>query len=470
MIYALGGLFITTAILLAVVFHTLRSRNSWRIQCEQLINSNALLHERNQFFQRIEAEFEQAKADNHRLSIENSELRQAIKYEREAYQEKLKTYQDLQQQIEQSLKNTTQQALLSNNDAFLNLAKNTFEQLMETTKQDLNHRQQHIGSLFDPVHKTLSQVDEKLQALEKDRITAYVDLRRQIQEMSSTQTQLKNETSNLVKALRTPVARGQWGEIQLKRVVEISGMLSHCDFIEQKSSEDGKLRPDLIINLPGGKNIVVDAKTALSAYLEAHEEEDEQKRNAFLVQHAQQVRNHIRILSQKAYWDQFQPSPEFVVMFLPAESFFSAALEKDPSLIEVGVKEKVILATPTTLIALLRSVAYGWRQESLTENAQHVSELGRELYKRLSDMTSHLTKLGKNVNQVVESYNQTIGTFERRVLVSARKMTDLDNLLDRTALNTPSILENNPRVLQIIHDSPDNPTLTEGEDSEKTII
>jgi DNA recombination protein RmuC len=227
-------------------------------------------------------------------------------------------------------------------------------------------------------------------------------------------------------------------------------MISHCDFIEQARVDEGRLRPDMVVNLPGGKKIIVDAKTPLAAYLESLEALEDSQRRFHLEEHARQVRSHIRSLSQRAYWEQFQPTPEFVVMFLPGEAFFSAALEKDPSLIEVGVQERVILATPTTLIALLRAVAFGWRQENIAENARLISDLGKELYKRLDDMNESLHRMGRNIRQVVDGYNQTVGTFERRVLVSARKLNELDSSLKQDALQTPNPLDSTPRSVQSI--------------------
>jgi DNA recombination protein RmuC len=271
----------------------------------------------------------------------------------------------------------------------------------------------------------------------------------QVQMLKETQLQLRDRTDNLVRALGTPQVRGRWGEMQLRRVVELAGMVNYCDFYEQTStsSDSGRLRPDMLIRLPGGKTVVIDAKAPLAALLDALEAKDDATRATKLRDHARQLRDHIKALSQKSYWEQFQPAPEFVILFLPGETFFNAALEQDPALIENGVEQRVIIATPTTLIALLKAVAYGWRQEALADNAQKISALGKELYARLSTMGGHLGALGKALGSAVERYNQAIASFESRVLVSARRFEELEATGTTAAIEEIPPVDASPRQL-----------------------
>jgi DNA recombination protein RmuC len=350
-----------------------------------------------------------------------------IAQERRATAEKLAVLDQAQARFSDAFKALSADALRHNNASFLELARTTLEKTQESVRTDLDKRQVAIDTLVKPMRESLDKVDAKIQDLETARAGAYEALKTQVQSLADSQNHLRSETGNLVRALRAPAVRGRWGEIQLRRVVELAGMVAHCDFVEQPTlqTEDGRLRPDLVVHPPGGKTIVVDAKTPLNAYLEALDAPDDETRLRFLDQHAAQVRSHIEKLSRKAYTEQFADTPDFIVLFLPGEVFFSAALERDPTLIEYGADKKIILATPTTLIGLLMAICYGWQQEKLAHNAREISQLGSELYKRFADMSAHFGRLGKSLNSSVDAFNKAAGNIETRVLVTARKFKEL---------------------------------------------
>jgi DNA recombination protein RmuC len=397
------------------------------------------------------AALSQAESELARLREEGAKLETRLVEERKAAEEKLGLLNETQAKLSDAFKALSAEALKSNNESFLNLAGATLEKFQQGARSDLEKRQNAIDQLVKPVRETLQKFDTKIGEIEKARLEAYGGLTQQVRGLADSQQTLQRETSNLIKALGSPRVRGRWGEVQLRRVVEIAGMLEFCDFDQQVHVADeagGVLRPDLVVRLPGGKSVVVDAKTPMAAYLEAIEAPDEATRKAKLVEHARSIREHMNSLGKKAYWEQFQPAPEFVVLFLPGENFYSAALEQEPALLEQQMeKNRVILATPTTLIALLHAFAYGWRQEALAENAQAISELGRELYDRIATMNTHLAKLGGGLKRAVESYNEAIASFDRRVLVSARKFRDLKASNAAAEIESVDPIEVIPRVL-----------------------
>ncbi len=397
----------------------------------------------------LEESLERVRTENANLKAKQAEVETVLVKERESAERQLQAVRDAEQRLKDTFETVAAQALRNTQGTFFELARASFEKIQTAAKTDFERSHLVIGQSVKPVQESLQRLNEQISALEKERVSSHAGLSEMLRSLSASTAQLDDRTSKLVNALTTPRVRGRWGEIQLKRVVEIAGMTAYCDFTEQESvaSGNGHLRPDMIVKLPGGKSVVVDSKAPLEAFLQAVQASGESAHKDSMENHARQVRDHVRKLSQKAYWEQFKTTPEFVVLFLPGESFFSAALEHDPELIEFAVGNRVILANPMTLIALLKAVAYGWRHENLAENARAISDLGKELYKRISDLSKAFSGVGKNLAEAVTAYNRAVGSLESRVLVSARRFRDLEAAGDYPEIDPLTTADAVPRLL-----------------------
>ncbi len=352
--------------------------------------------------------------------------RAELEHERSRGEERLATISDAQERLSASFKALSAEALQASMGQLAELARAQLQAAQAEAKGDLDQRKQAVEQLVAPLRDQLTRVDAQLLALDQERRESRGRLEAQLRTLADTGERLRTETGALVTALRKPNARGQWGQMQLRNVVELAGMVRHCDFVEQGSvgSDESTLRPDLMIKLPGGKHIVVDAKAPLQGVLDAYAARDDEERQRFLRDHGRLLRKHVKLLADKAYWAELDSTPDLVVMFLPGEHLYGAALEADPALIEDAMARRVLIATPTTLLAMLRAVAYGWQQERVAESAQAISELGRELHARLVKLSTLLAALGSRLNGTVRAYNEAVGSYEARVLPSARRFAD----------------------------------------------
>ena len=371
-----------------------------------------------------------------------TQLETTLQIERQAAAERLT-------EVEKTFAVLSNEALRSNSQTFLQLAQETLERFQVHAKGELEQKERAVEHLVKPIRETLEKAEQQIRLMENERKQAYGALHKHLETLTQTQQTLHSETRNLVQALRRPEVRGQWGEMTLKRLVELAGMVDHCDFYEQQqaTSAEGQSRPDMIVRMPDERELVVDAKTPLDAYLSAIESSDDETRDKYLLQHARNVRARVRELAAKTYWAQFRRAPDFVVLFIPGEQFLGAALDVDRDLLEHAMRQRVILTTPTSLVALLRAVGYGWRQQALAANAELIRETGEDLYNRLATFSEHLSRLGRSLDSAVSQYNQSVGSFQARVMPGARKFTEL-GFAERKAIEEPEQIEKGLREVE----------------------
>jgi DNA recombination protein RmuC len=394
---------------------------------------------------------------NQQLREENIRLNSALEAEQRSAEERQKAFDASRQQLGDSFNSLAAEALKHNSGEFLKLANENFKQLQQQSQHSLEQKEKAVENLVKPIRETLEKTERQMREMEKERQTAYGSLNKHLESMAEAQRILQSETRNLVQALRRPEVRGQWGEMTLKRLAELAGMVEHCDFFEQEQvrGEEGQaLRPDMVVRMPDNREIVVDAKTPLDAYLSAIEATNDEERQAAMVRHARKVRERVKELAAKSYWQQFKNTPDFVVLFIPGEQFLSAALDIDRKLLEDAMAEKVILATPTSFVALLRAVAYGWRQQALAENAEKIRVVGEELYGRLGTFADYLSKLGRSLDSSVNHFNKAVGSFDSRILPSARKFTEM-GIHSKKELEEASPVEKAVRTSQLEADNED---------------
>jgi DNA recombination protein RmuC len=382
------------------------------------------------------------------LREQNTQLNTTLELEQRNHEEKLATLEKARVQLADTFSALSSQALRHNSEEFLKLAQENLKHFHTQATGELDKKEKAIEHLVQPIRDALEKTEKQIRFMEQERKEAYGSLHKHLETMAATQASLQSETRNLVKALRRPEVRGQWGELTLKRLAELAGMVEHCDFYEQKTvqTDEGRQRPDMIIRLPDGRDIVVDVKTPLDAYLNAVEATDDEQRAHELLRHTRNVRSRVNELASKAYWSQFSNAPDFVVLFIPGEQFLSAALDQDRNLLEDALAQHVILATPTSFVALLRAVAYGWRQDQMTRNAEKIRDTGEDLYKRLLTFTAHLHKLGKSLDSSIHHYNSAVGSFDSRVIPGAQKFTEM-GINAKEEIDSPQQVETGTRSL-----------------------